>query len=482
MKKNILKAVGLTLLLPLFSAAQNEVDVLRYSTTTFGGTARSNSMAGAFGALGGDFSSLASNPGGIGLYRKTEITFTPSIYGSSSSTRWLNNTYNDSKYNFHFGNFGMVLNFKNSDGEEGLKWRNFSFGFGYNRLNNFNARYIQRGENNYSSLPDVLAMRSNGRNPYQLDKFADSLAFYLFLIDTVPGETTKYRSNFPGYYNKEQTYISEHSGGMGEYDLSFGGNFADQIYLGATIGFPRINYTESSRFREGEIDSIPGFKGYTFDQDLVTTGRGYNFKFGIIYKPAEWVRIGGAVHSPTFFNMTDRFSSRMEAVFDDNTSYDANSPEGSYDYTLTTPMRAIGSLGFVIKGKAIISTDYEFIDYSSGRLRAPGEEFFSQNQAVAGKYRATGNLRVGAEYRFKLFNLRGGYASYGNPFNSGVNTSKRESYTGGIGFRQENYFLDFAYVYSKSSEDFYVYDPSYIEAARRTLSASNFMMTVGFRF
>ena len=38
--------------------AQNEVDALRYSTQNISGTARYSSMGGAFGSLGGEFSSL----------------------------------------------------------------------------------------------------------------------------------------------------------------------------------------------------------------------------------------------------------------------------------------------------------------------------------------------------------------------------------------------------------------------------------------
>ncbi len=482
MKKTLLMAIGLTLLLPLFSKAQNETDVLRYSQTTYGGTARSNSMAGAFGALGGDFSSLATNPAGIAVYRKSEITLTPSLYGAASRSTFLGKEYSDSKYNFNFGNFGMVLNFTNQNGQEGLKWRSFSLGAGYNRMNNFNARYQMKGENAYSSLTEALASRSNGLYPNQLDKFADSLAFYLFLIDTVPGFTNKYQSNFPGRYKKIQSYLSEQSGAMGEWDISFGGNFADQFYIGGTFGFPRVSYSEASRYREEEVDSIPYFKGYTFDQGVSTTGRGFNFKLGMIYKAADWVRIGGAIHTPTFFRMSDAFSSSMEAVFDDGTAYTADSPDGRFDYSISTPMKAIGSLGFIIGGKAIISADYEFVDYASARLTSKSYEFFNENDAVSTKYKSASNIRVGAEYRFKLFNLRGGYANYGNPFNTAVNTGKIENFSGGIGFRQESFFVDFAYVYSKSKSDFYVYDPDFIEAASRRIYSSSFMTTLGFRF
>ena len=43
--------------------AQNEVDALRYSQMVFSGTARYNSLSGAFGALGGDLSVTSVNPG-----------------------------------------------------------------------------------------------------------------------------------------------------------------------------------------------------------------------------------------------------------------------------------------------------------------------------------------------------------------------------------------------------------------------------------
>ena len=54
---------------PFCANAQTDIDALRYSQTSIAGTARFTSMAGAFGALGGDFSSLATNPAGVAIYR-----------------------------------------------------------------------------------------------------------------------------------------------------------------------------------------------------------------------------------------------------------------------------------------------------------------------------------------------------------------------------------------------------------------------------
>ena len=49
--------------------AQSAFDLYSISQTDLKGTARFMSMAGAFGALGGDLSTLNQNPGGIGIYR-----------------------------------------------------------------------------------------------------------------------------------------------------------------------------------------------------------------------------------------------------------------------------------------------------------------------------------------------------------------------------------------------------------------------------
>ena len=53
-------------------SAQGIFDALRYADNSINGTARYMSMAGAFGALGGDASSIVDNPAGLGIYRSSE--------------------------------------------------------------------------------------------------------------------------------------------------------------------------------------------------------------------------------------------------------------------------------------------------------------------------------------------------------------------------------------------------------------------------
>ena len=48
--------------------SQNIFDGLNYSSNSIDGTARFNSMSGAFGALGGDLSAIAINPAGSAVF------------------------------------------------------------------------------------------------------------------------------------------------------------------------------------------------------------------------------------------------------------------------------------------------------------------------------------------------------------------------------------------------------------------------------
>lgn len=65
--------------LPLVINAQDAFDVLQMSQTELRGTSRFQSMAGAFGALGGDLSVLTQNPAGIGVYRNSDLGITMSL-------------------------------------------------------------------------------------------------------------------------------------------------------------------------------------------------------------------------------------------------------------------------------------------------------------------------------------------------------------------------------------------------------------------
>lgn len=84
------------------ASAQNYEEILRFSRFTTTGTARSAAMGGAFGALGGDLSTLSTNPAGIGVFRKSEAAFTPLL--NFNDIKSGNRTAN--KTSFQMGTLG----------------------------------------------------------------------------------------------------------------------------------------------------------------------------------------------------------------------------------------------------------------------------------------------------------------------------------------------------------------------------------------
>ena len=483
-----MKKHTLTLTLGLFcifaAQSQNDIDAMRYSQLTFGGTARFASMAGSMGALGGDISTLSFNPAGIAVFKKTELSITPSIFSQTTTSTYNSNTSSDKKLNFNLGNIGLVASFNLINDKNTSGWENANFGFGYNRTNNFHNRIDIQGDNKTSSLLDVFVANANGNASGDFDKFSTELAWQTYLFN--PADTTGslvYNHVVPNYGIQQKKSI-ETRGSMGETVLSFGGNYKSKLYLGATFGIVNVRYNEEAVYQEiDEKDSIANFKSFTYAQDLTTSGNGVNLKLGMIFRPNDWVRVGASIHTPTSLNLKDQYSSTMKSDLDNGVKYDTVSPEGSYDYRITTPFRAMGSIGFIIKKIALINVDYEYIDYTYAQLHSQPNVFSDVNKTIRAKYTETGNLRIGGEVRFDPIAIRAGYALYGSPFKQDENKDAfRASYTAGVGYRKDNYFIDFAYVLTKYTEYNYLYSTEKATPVKNDHKAASFMLSLGCRF
>jgi hypothetical protein len=476
-KAIIAGGIGLLCSVPSFS--QNDIDAMRYSQLTFGGTARFSSMAGSMGAIGGDISTLSFNPAGIAVFRKTEISITPSVYSSSTSSTYNGSSSSDRKLNFNLGNIGLVATYKVKDTTSG--WQSLNFGIGYNKTNNFHNRIDIKGDNTSSSLLDVFVANANGHSDNSFDGFSTGLAWTTYLINPLDSNNNYY--HVITNYGQTQRKSVETKGGMGEGVFSFGGNYREKFLVGATLGLVKARYEEQSIYQEtDEQDTIGGFKSFKYVQNLAITGTGFNFKVGMIVKPNDWLRIGAAIHTPTVINLTDNYSSYMESDLD-SISWADSSKEGSFKYSVTTPYRMIASLGFIINKMALINIDYEYIDYSQAQLNSRPNVFSDVNSTIRKKYTSTGNLRIGGEIRFDPIAFRLGYALYGSPFRSGDNqASHRSSITGGIGYRINNFFADFAYVRTFYTETSYLYDYSTATPVNNDFKNSSFMVTLGVRF
>jgi hypothetical protein len=467
---------------------QTAEDALRFSRVFYSGTARFNGLSGAFGAAGADFSTLATNPAGIGLYRGSEmtLTFAPSV--AHASTIYNGSLAEDNKVSFGMGNFGIVFSINPYSQHKSGPLKRFNFGFGFNRQNDFNNKVVIIGVNKKNSLMQSYANTLNTeqtpesaiQDNYPFDiglAYATNLIFHdsatnMYLCDAAYGGVI-------------QNKIIETYGSMNELDFSFGANINDNLFVGLTFGVPFINYYQNSIYTETRTkDTIPNFISLNYYYDLHTRGTGFNIKAGVIYKPAEWVRIGASIHSPTWYpSMQDHWSSSMQSTFT-NPDWNATqySPAGNYDYRLMTPFRAMGSLAFIIGQYGFISTDYEYVNYSQSRFNSTYDSYTDVNNEIKSSYKSWGNIRIGTEWRISDFRIRGGFGYFSNPFKTGINNSERFQVSGGLGYRARYFFADVTYVWTKMIQDYYLYDASMVNPAAICNYTNTVSTTIGFRF
>jgi long-subunit fatty acid transport protein len=499
-----MRIIFLYLFLMLISTTllgQTETDLMRYSSTHFGGSARYNGVAGAFGAVGADLSVMGTNPAGMARYRESELSFTPSITLSNVNT--LHNGVNtfDSRENLNINSIGIV-GVSKAHSNSTSKWRAAQFGFGYNKLMNFNTDYKISGLDS-NSFSQVLAAQGYGATEddlynYNVSPFMAAPAYMAWLIDPMNGFGGKEAFTTQMYVDSIQ---KEHSvrqkGSLGEWSFAVSGNYNEKLYIGGSINFQRFSYTEEKTHTEYSLIDTTSLSDFTYSEYLNTEGRGINLKLGAIYLPTKWLRLGLSYHSPTaYYKMTDRWNTSVETNFR-NTTLDrpqrnnfAESPRGSFLYKMRTPSRIMGSVAFVIKKKGLISVDYEMVNYSNGSLRShsgagSGYQFEFENEKVIQNFVASSNIRLGAEYRItNLWMLRGGVAYYQNGYNPEVvsQTTPRMTYAGGIGYRARDFYFDFAYTLTKSTEDYYMYDPILVSNALIQKRMVNLIATIGFKF
>jgi len=473
--------------------AQNVDDALRYSQSFYGGTARFMSMGGAFTALGGDISSLSQNPAGLGVFRSSELTITPQLF-QTKTTAGFNGNYSDKLYNFNLNQAGIVSNLISNNNENGLITLNI--GYSFNKTNNLNQTILIRGVSNSSSMADYWAAQANGSTKSNLPDNA-WMANHTWLIDTLSGSGTSYGTVFSNYgdnppsvYGQTVQRIISNEGYTGEHAISIGGNYSNKIFFGATFGISTLRYTSHYEHLESTNQALPSqFQNFTYTDHFEEKGTGYSLKLGVIIKPVEALRIGLAFHSPTWYRINDYAYSDLTSNFTDGGHYEASIDPLRFNYALATPFRVLSGVAFQIQKFALLSADYEFVDYSTAKFSETGDgyDYSVKNMAIRNSLKSASNVRLGAEFRLNKLYLRTGYGYYGKAFKSGEDNANLDysSISFGAGFREQNISIDFAYTNFRYSQTYFLYpvdmgiDPA---AANLNTIRNMFTLTLGYKF
>lgn len=494
MKKNIL--LTLSGCLAAFSAfGQSAVDAYRLSQPDLKGTARFMSMGGAFGALGGDLSTLSQNPAGIGVYRSNEIGFTVDLDFQKATAESQGSKTTTDQTKFLLNNIGGVATLRLASNTV----PNLNIGFTYNKGVSFNRRYRGIVPRLDMSMSNYIAGIANNEGLTEADvAFSDSfdpynpndgglaapwitiLGYDGLLINpegdpdnpiwsgqwgsavNINGNTYPATSG-NGYFEVEE------KGSVDEYNIAIGGNISNKVYWGMNFDIINLDYRISSLWGEnldnawvfnpetqqiGQTNSEWNMQNY-----LRMSGSGFNYQLGVIVKPIQELRIGLAAHTPTWYNITQTYSADILGKYY-GSRYNPMTNNGVLAYSdvnFRTPWKVIASVAGVIGSKFILSADYEWQGYQHMKFSEPAytdyydyyspgapfspDIYADTNQYIRDYYQQTNTLRLGAEYRVTpKFSVRAGYSFVSSPVKSAAKDNEIPIITSGtlLNYRFDN--------------------------------------------
>jgi hypothetical protein len=499
MKKVLGILITAMAVLPLSSFSQSLIDAYYLSSQKITGTARSAAMGNAFGALGGDFTSLGINPAGIAIYRSNELVFTPSARFNNSELSIGNKTFSDDKYKHSFNNIGYIGTISSgAPSETGIV--SFNFGIGFNNLLDLNQNAYGKFDQSPNSYLDGIVNWANAEqlsNSY-LDRNMGSieyrdwptkLAWETFLIDPATnnnGEIIdgKYVNILYPDEKVDQQMNYSYQGGIREFLLAAGANFSHKFYLGATVGIQDVDIRKYSEYTE----QLEGNNSFTYSEENTIKGTGFNVKLGAIYKPVNSVRLGLAFHTPTLFDIKDDITLTMQSRLQSTHNYNG---ESILDYQLSSPFKVVMSGAVVINKFAILSIDGELVNYSAIKYQSAegdNQSFSDMNALTKDGFGSVFNLRAGGEIKVNPnVSLRAGYELYPTPFKSGFSIneptikSNNSTLSAGLGYMSDGFFADFAFRHSTNTLDIYNPQPNFENISQKNKN-NQLLLTLGFKF
>lgn len=528
-------------------------DMIELSQTQFNfGTARAMAMAGAFTSLGADLSSMSINPAGLGMYRHNDISVTPMMSFARSKTN-APEYGNNSRDRFSMANIGVVINAY--EGSRSLV--SLNIGFGYNRIADLNYDYAFQRQNQAATIGDAYARQlywggiskysfynGGGSGNWNWNNIAPeywnaALAYRGFLIDQAdPNKPDSWHPTWVTPNADVDHYTMLRSkGSIGEYVLSVGANINNKIYIGASLGIQSvyqrkyIDYVEEY-FYSDPSQAIPDFGNSGLDyqllrwklnQSVIVDGTGVNFKAGVVYRPTANLRLGVAIHTPTYYSLDRKFQSAAAGLAYANNDTDPNvkpddegyistagdpnmtSPllvdDGPNSWSFVSPTRLMFGASYTFGERGVISVDYERDWYNGIRIKDNPSGLDSQswyNDSFRDNYKASNIVRVGAEFKpLPVLALRAGFGYSGSmirdedDFPPASPVIKQTTYYGaGIGFvLARGVLLDVAYQYmSSKTTDYYLFyaedKGGHTESAvySTDINRHNVALTLGFRF
>lgn len=555
MKTRII-ALAVTAACASAAVAQSQYEALQFMGNELNGTARFVGMGGAMSSLGADLSTMSTNPAGIGMYRSHDVAVSFGFNNTRTNADFAGSTTKENRTRASFDQIGFVWSTKIGNKTD-LRYLNF--GFNYHKRANFNRQFYAKGNLNGASMTyqmakmigsvastwdDLITLWNAGikgvdnRNPYIHEDFysVPYLGMMGARTNLVYGGRDSEGEFFTSWNGETGEYYSREEGGINQYDFNLSFNVRDRFYFGMTLGLYDINYNLYSSYGEllnrpmpgsgsdycdpmpelMESEVIPNLADFTLGNWYKAEGTGVDLKLGMIIRPFEYspFRFGFAVHTPIWYNITDRYTASLTSNFgyDNGSEYVGVAsvteslsdyfPDMDYvwDYCLTTPWRFNVSAGTIVGGIMALDAEYEYEKYSSAKLKDREGYDLSSTSSISETLKGVHTFRAGMETKLTdAFSLRVGYNYQSSPIvddafrnieatdntrtvASYMNPKCRQAVAFGLGYRGRLFYADVAYKYDFYKSDFYMFDDVALQATKVTNERHQLLLTLGVHF
>lgn len=456
------------------------------------GSARINAIGGAQMSLGGDVSNIHANAAGLGFFRRSEFSITPSFAANQAQSNFLDQSQDTRTPNFTLPNLSLVISKPKGDLQPG-SFRGGTFGISFNRIADFNNQFgYFSNRRNQNSLLDFYVDQYSA---FGLPPAGASDGLVLD-IELVQGNQADGFRKDPLYALGnpfgEENLITE--GGITQTSFSYGANFDNKLFVGGGLGIQSINFYQNRVYGEEFLDDndIRSLL-YSIEDNTRINGFGASINLGIIYKPTEFINLGLNFKSPTWYRLNKEVDANIVGEFFDKSGRIEFTERKMSNLelnttTLSTPLILSAGGTFFVGKNGFITADVDYVDYSQSRINSRDFDTSFDNGDISTTLGSTINYRVGGEYRYNIWRLRAGYAYYGDPTTDKSFDRSMQRISGGVGARLNKIYIDFTLINSVSNRLYNSY--SIFNNANQNVgpfteisnSMTQGMLTVGFNF
>jgi len=491
-------------------------DALRYSINSITGTARFRGMSGAFGAVGGDLSSINVNPAGSAFFMNNFGSISGTSFNIKNNANYFGNQTSDNYNTLDLNQLGAVLVFNDNSGKS--DWSKIVIGLNYENIGNYDNSLFTAGVNPLNSIGNYFIDKAQGLplESLVLQPNETLSGLYTFLGET-PGlgfpaqqallgyqgflfeafdaadpNNIDYFTNVPTDGNYYQDNFVTSNGFNGKLSANVATSYKNKLFLGLNLNAHFTDYVKISSVYESN-NNLPFSTGLTvtdiqFDNELYTYGSGFSINLGAIYKFTDNFRAGVAYESPTWYRLNDELSQRLIVNTTDGTNNFQNvvAPNvlNVYEtYRIQTPSKVTLSGAYIFNKKGLISIDYAMRDYSNTKFKPTNDNLFRNlNNQMSNQLDNTYELRIGGEYKIKQWSVRGGYRFEESPFKVDYAMGDLTGYSGGLGYNFGESRLDLAYQYDHRNYNLALISSGMNDTARVRTINNNVTLTYSINF